>query len=87
MVCLDLVGSFKIRTPAKTHCLLALTMIDPATGWFEMVDATNKSAKSIQDLFMTLGWHVFRDIKLLSLTMAANSNVSSNKCECNTILD
>jgi hypothetical protein len=31
MVCVDLVGLFTIRTPAKTHSLLALTMIDPAT--------------------------------------------------------
>jgi hypothetical protein len=31
--------------------LLALTIIDPATGWFEIVKATNKSATSIQDLF------------------------------------
>jgi hypothetical protein len=31
--------------------LLALTMIDPATGWFEIVKATNKSVTSIQDLF------------------------------------
>jgi hypothetical protein len=45
------VGPFKIRTPAKTHSLLALTMIDPTTGWFEIVKATNKSATSIQDLF------------------------------------
>jgi hypothetical protein len=42
---------FTIRTPAKTHSLLALTMIDPATVWFEIVEATNKSATSIQDLF------------------------------------
>jgi hypothetical protein len=42
---------FIIRTPAKTHSLLALTMIDPATGWFEIVKATNNSAISIQDLF------------------------------------
>jgi hypothetical protein len=42
---------FKIRTPAKIHSLLALTMIDPATGWFEIVKATNKSATSIQELF------------------------------------
>jgi hypothetical protein len=42
---------FKIRTPAKANSLLALTMIDPATGWFEIVKATNKSATSIQDLF------------------------------------
>jgi hypothetical protein len=26
-------------------------MIDTATGWFEIFEATNKSAKSIQDLF------------------------------------
>jgi hypothetical protein len=26
-------------------------MIDPATGWFEIVEATNKSVTSIQDLF------------------------------------
>jgi hypothetical protein len=31
--------------------LLALTMIDPANGWFGIVEATNKSATSIQDLF------------------------------------
>jgi hypothetical protein len=53
MVCVDLVGPLTIRTPAKTHSLLALTMVDPAinTGWFEIVKATNKSATSIQDLF------------------------------------
>jgi hypothetical protein len=30
---------------------LALTLIDPATGLFEIVKATNMSATSIQDLF------------------------------------
>jgi hypothetical protein len=33
--------------------LLALTMIDLANGWFEIVEATNKSATSIQDFFIT----------------------------------
>jgi hypothetical protein len=44
---------FTIRTPAKVHSLLTLTLIDPATGWFEIIKATNKSATSvsIQDLF------------------------------------
>jgi hypothetical protein len=51
MVCVDLFGSFTIRTPAKTHSLLSLTMIDPATGWLEIFEATNKSATCIQDLF------------------------------------
>jgi hypothetical protein len=31
--------------------MLALKMIDPVTGWFQIVEATNKSATSIQDLF------------------------------------
>jgi hypothetical protein len=34
MVCVDLVGPFTIKIPLKTQSLLALTMIDPATGWF-----------------------------------------------------
>jgi hypothetical protein len=34
----------------KTHSLLALAMIDPATGCFEFVRVTNKSAISIQRL-------------------------------------
>jgi hypothetical protein len=29
MVFVDLVGPFTIRTPAKTHSLLAITIIDP----------------------------------------------------------
>jgi hypothetical protein len=74
-------GSMYNKTPAKTHSLLALTMIDPATGWFEIVEATNKSATSIQDfIFITPGWNVTRKLNLLSLTVEANSNVSSNKC-------
>jgi Integrase zinc binding domain len=51
MVCVDLVGAFTIKTLLKTHSLLALTMIDPATGWFEIAKANDKSAASIQDLF------------------------------------
>jgi hypothetical protein len=31
--------------------MLALTMIDSAIGWFGIVEATNKSETSIQDLF------------------------------------
>jgi hypothetical protein len=51
MVCVDLVGPFIIKVTAKTHSLLALTMIDSHTGWFEIVKARNKSATFIQDLF------------------------------------
>jgi hypothetical protein len=39
MVFVDLMGPFTKRTPAKAHSLLALTMIDPDIGWFEIVKA------------------------------------------------
>ena len=32
----DVIGPYTIRTPTKTHQLYAMTMIDPATGWFEI---------------------------------------------------
>jgi hypothetical protein len=51
MVCVDLVGPFTIKAPLKTYSLLALTMVDPATGWFEIIQANSKTATSIQDLF------------------------------------
>jgi hypothetical protein len=44
-------GSFNVKTLLKTHSLLALTMTDLATGWFEIVQATSKAATSTQDLF------------------------------------
>jgi hypothetical protein len=68
--------------------LLALTMIDPATGWFEIFKETNKSAASIQDFFITPGWHVTSDLNLLFLTIGLlpNSNVSSKQCEHKTIM-
>jgi hypothetical protein len=45
--------TFIIRTPAKTHSVLAIKIIDPeiCISWFEIVKTTNKSATSIQDLF------------------------------------
>jgi hypothetical protein len=44
-------------TLLKTPTLLALTMTDPATDWFEIVDAASKSATSIQGLFHnTCSW-------------------------------
>jgi hypothetical protein len=84
MVCVDLVGPipFTIRTPTKTHSLLALTMIDPATGWFKLSKPQISQQHQSRICFITHGWHITRDLNLLSLTMGVwkNSNVSSNKC-------
>mgnify|MGYP005753024869 CR=1 FL=1 len=48
-LCVDLIGPYKITRPhmSKKHqdiTLHCLTMIDPATGWFEIVPIRNKTA-------------------------------------------
>jgi hypothetical protein len=41
----DLIGPLTINTPSGNKELLALTMIDPSTGWFEVKDVKDKSAE------------------------------------------
>jgi hypothetical protein len=75
MVCVDLVGPFTVKTPIKTNPLLALTMIDPVTAWFEIVEDTHKLAASIQDLF-----HVVFEAQLWSIQTCNNSrHTTQNK--------
>jgi len=40
-----------IRTPTKTHKLRALTMIDPATGWFEIKDLQAVDSGTVMEAF------------------------------------
>jgi hypothetical protein len=53
----DLIGPYTIRTPNKVWTLYCLTMIDPVTGWFEVVDLKGdiedktKSAASVMAAF------------------------------------
>ena len=35
----DVIGPYKAKTPAGVRTLYAMTMIDPATGWFEVAAA------------------------------------------------
>ena len=52
-LCIDLIGPYQInRKNAKKDplTLWALTMIDPATGWFEMREITTKSADDIANV-------------------------------------
>jgi hypothetical protein len=44
IVDVDLIGPLTIKTPNGKTELLALTMIDPSTGWFEVKDVKDKSA-------------------------------------------
>jgi hypothetical protein len=81
---------FTIRTPAKTHSLLALTMIDPAKtlAGLKLSKPQISQQHPSRICFITPGWYVTRDLNLLSLTMGVwqNSNVSSNKSVNITIM-
>jgi hypothetical protein len=53
-VCIDLIGPYKIGSEKNKqyattlHCL---TMIDPATGWFEIVEIPDKSSQTVANAF------------------------------------
>jgi hypothetical protein len=50
-LCIDLIGPYTVKERGKKqwklHCL---TMIDPATGWFEIVEIPNKRADEVSNL-------------------------------------
>jgi hypothetical protein len=53
-LCVDLIGPYTMRPKSmpkgKSLTLWCLTMIDPATGWFEIVEIKNKEAIHIANL-------------------------------------
>ena len=51
-LCVDLIGPYTIKNKQnkQTLTLCCLTMIDPATGWFEVKDIQNKDAPTIANV-------------------------------------
>ena len=48
----DLIGPLTVKTPnKKKHILNALTMIDPATGWFEIAEVPERKAETVAKVF------------------------------------
>jgi cleavage and polyadenylation specificity factor subunit 1 len=47
----DLIGPLTVKTPSGDRTLNALTMIDPATGWFEIKEVNNRTAEAAADAF------------------------------------
>ena len=43
-LCVDLIGPYTVRTKRGTQTLHAMTLFDPATSWFEVVEIPNKQA-------------------------------------------
>jgi len=62
VLCVDLIGPYTIkRRGKKSLTLWCVTMIDPATGWFEMKEITNKTAINVANIvdqtwFMRYPW-------------------------------
>jgi hypothetical protein len=50
-VCIDLIGPYKIGKKKNKTTLHCLTMIDPATGWFEIIEVPNKQTDEIANIF------------------------------------
>ena len=54
-LCLDLIGPHKIDLPNNEKLTLhCVTMIDPATGWFEIVEIPKKSADIVSNAVETM---------------------------------
>jgi hypothetical protein len=50
-LCVDLIGPYKIRGKGKSDLILwFLTMIDPATSWFEMAQIPTKTATEVANI-------------------------------------
>ena len=50
-MCIDLIGPYKIRRKNKTNLVCkCVTMIDPATGWFEIHEYDDRKAISIANI-------------------------------------
>jgi hypothetical protein len=45
----EMIGPYIVRTPKSTHTLRALTMIDPVTGWFEVITIPDKNAHTVME--------------------------------------
>ena len=48
---IDLIGPLSVNTPSGTFKLDALTMIDPATGWFELKEVRERTANIVAQSF------------------------------------
>ena len=52
VLCVDLIGPYSIKSTKKPKTdlnLLAVTMIDPATGWFEIKEIPNKESYTVAE--------------------------------------
>ena len=71
----DLIGCYKIERKGQTPLILqAVTMIDPATGWFKIAEYNDKRAATIANL-VEQSWlaQYAHDLVLLCMTKEKSS--------------
>ena len=44
----DLIGPYSVKTPTKNYSFRAMTMIDPATNWFEIAVIHDPNSEEMQ---------------------------------------
>ena len=54
-LCINLIGPYKIGKDKKQKTLHCLTMIDPATGWFEIASISRKRADYVAN-YLEMTW-------------------------------
>ena len=51
-MCIDLVGPYTVTDQKGNDRILnAMTFVDPATGWFEIAEITDKTSARISQIF------------------------------------
>jgi hypothetical protein len=76
---IDLVGPLPVQTPSGTKYLSALTCIDPATGWFEMIEVPDKTTSLSWKRFMISGYADIHVLKWYHSTTETNSKQNPGK--------
>ena len=73
-VCIDLVGPYTVTDKlGKDRTLLAMTFVDPATGWFEITEIPEKSSARISHIFNSTWLARYPRPKKSSLIMGMSS--------------
>jgi hypothetical protein len=70
---MDLIGPSIVKTLSRNKEVLALTMIDPSTGWFEVKDVKDKSAKESMNTFDDVWLSRYPRPEYIGLIMEVNT--------------
>jgi hypothetical protein len=77
---LDMIGPYKVQATNGKFTLRVLTMIDPATGWFEVRMYPTTPLTVCKQPLMRYALANIHDLKSLGLMVVANSNTYSKRC-------